>query len=307
MAQTYPKGSNALSTLVWGVVAIGIGVYRLAGPHTPLTDLGKIFGIGCIVSGALLVLSSLLLSRLKKKISAAAQRMSQLNTALYGGTHEREMVGPGAISTAGLDRAFYEQATAALEALGFVRQGDYVNLTLRRAMPNTHAVIRALIGDEGRVICAVYHALHKAGTRRVDSRVVEFETELSSGEFITTSNSALAGKTSEFIGISRRHLPVATSPAELLAAHRQHVDEVLTAKPGVSAVAIHDLSELLASQDRLQMVKVRFRNSAAFDPAAEIRKVAGKPLNEAQAEYAAEAARLHAERVANHVPPPPTA
>lgn len=271
----------------------------------PLATLSKIFGLASIAFGILSLLTPLPKARLKRTVAGAALKQHKLNKAIYGGPHERTFVGLGAIAAAGLDEVFYEQTTKELERLGFVPQADYVNVTLQRAMPNATTILRSLIGDEGRIMSAVYHLRATTPAKIFQSRNVEMETEFTDGTFATTSTASRAAKTSEFPGISRRFTEQGTTPADLLNAHQRHVAEMLTDKQGVEPVIMRDAAELYASQDRLHMLKTSFRNSGAFRPDVEIQRVAGKQLNAAQQDFAAQTARLHAEALAKEGKPSP--
>ena len=69
-----------------------------------------------------------------------------------------------------------------------------------------------------------FYGLHRVmqfiGLHARDLRIVEFESELSDGSFVTTSNCTEAAKVSEFPGISRQFLWKSVTPAELYAAQR---------------------------------------------------------------------------------------
>ena len=135
------------------------------------------------------------------------------------------------------------------------------------------------------------------GLHARDLRIVEFESELSDGSFVTTSNCTEAAKVSEFPGISRQFLWKSVTPAELYAAHRAHLQRVLSEKPGILPYSFKSFDDLCAAQDRLDQLKSRHRNSLAFDPAADIARINGKPLTPDQQAMAEEAAEIHARRI----------
>jgi len=128
-------------------------------------------------------------------------------------------------------------------------------------------------------------------------RAVDLETELSDGSFVTTSDATQAAKASEFTDISRVFLPQGTPPAQLLAAHREHLQQILAAKPGVSPVVVRSFDELRESQNRLHMLKSQHRSSPAYNLADQISRISGEPLNAAQQEMADEAAAMHSRRM----------
>jgi hypothetical protein len=75
------------------------------------------------------------------------------------------------------------------------------------------------------------------------------------------------------------------------------VREELEQKGGrVTPVILRTFEDLCASQDRLQLLKSRHRNSAAFDAGAEVIRHGNGEMTPEQVELAEEVARLHRER-----------
>jgi hypothetical protein len=173
-------------------------------------------------------------------------------------------------------------------------------------MPWAKVVTRSFLSADGTVMGGVFDIRARGAMRFLQLisvlprrlRAVEFETELSDGTFVTTSDAKQASKASEFTGISRQFLPQGTAPAKLFEAHQHHLRAQLDAKPDVTPMISHTAKDLWASQDRQQMIKSRHRNSAEYDPAENVARIVGKPLNELQRAAAEEAAALHAERLA---------
>ena len=118
-------------------------------------------------------------------------------------------------------------------------------------------------------------------------QTVECESELSDGSFVVTANTFEADKTLGFPGISRRQLPGASSVADIVRTHRDHMRELLTSKPGVVPCRISGYEQLRAAQDRMQLIKNGHRNSEAFDVNAEWRNVAGRELSDDEREAVA--------------------
>lgn len=260
------------------------------------------------VIGGLLSIAALL-ARKRPGITDAAENVDNLYGKLYADVkHERRLVDESLIVEYGLDPNFYTTTTTALQALGFRRMADYVNCHLEKAAPWSKVVTRAFLSADGTVIGFVYNVRfdsshggsQTANTESPDFRTTEFETELSDGTFVQTSNATSAGKTLEIPGISRRFFPRTLPPGDLLANHHQHL--LVTApfrQVGVAPLVLKSFDDLCEASDRRNQLKSRHRNSADFDMVAEIAKVAGKPLTVEQQEMARQAADLHAQRTSS--------
>jgi hypothetical protein len=184
---------------------------------------------------------------------------------------------------------------------------DVVDVETERTWLRCRAVIRTFLSGDGTAMCGVYHArfggwvgllsLIRVLPRKL--KITDFETELTDGTFVTTSDAQSVVKTTDFPGISRVLLPRGTPTPALWAAHSEHVQRELAGRePGVRAMVLRTYEELGASQDRLQLLKSAHRNSAAFDPAAEIALSSDKPLTAEEQALADEIARLHRDRIA---------
>ena len=172
-----------------------------------------------------------------------------------------------------LDQSFYQYATTALKKEGYRYVDDVVNVTASNSWPKNHAVLRHFIGDEGATMCAIYHLrlygfvalvqrLNGNGDRL---KIVESETELNDGTFVTTANNAEAERTTGYSFQDRLQLPLVTAPEVVARQHRTHLASVLHSKPpGTLPVRIFDAFQLQESQNRLHLKKCEFRKSAGF-------------------------------------------
>jgi hypothetical protein len=219
---------------------------------------------------------------------SAAEGIHEMQKGMYAGAHEYRHVDDSALK--GLDVSFYERATAALEELGFRRMGQIVDVTAERVTPWARAVLRCHLDTTNTIMAAAYDVKMRKWYRGLqlmrvlpgDFRTIDLETELSDGRFVATSNAPEAAKATDYPGIHRRFFSRDVPIAELVEHHRQHVRECLATDDGISAepVVQESFEAYRASQDRMQILKSKHRASAAYDPAAEIQRVMGRPLNE---------------------------
>lgn len=303
-AERPPRNVGRVFTLAIAAAVLGAVAFAWLAQGTALGE--PALWILCYVGGAsvFVVLIACLFGRTPAQ---AAREIHRQNRAIYAGAHERRFVDEREIAAAGLDRAFYGAATAALERLGFRQIGDVVDVTLQAAMPGYRSVVRGFLGRDGTVIGAAYHlrvpfalrVLTRLGLATPIPPSVEFETEFDDGTFASTSTAESAAQAPEFPGLSRRFLPTGTPPVDLLAEHERHVAELIAAGAAAGAaiapLAFADATACLASAERLDELKARHRRSPEYDPAEFIANVAGRELTTAERSLADEARRLHFE------------
>jgi hypothetical protein len=303
-AGTGGKPSLSLANLFWPLLLAAYSIYRLV--LTRPLPLPTMLWYGFIAVLSVLLVFAVLLGRAAGTPKEAAKSIDDMNRAVYAGVHERRSTDESTITEYRLDLGFYRRSTEALENLGFRTLADYVDVTMERATPWAKAVIRSFLHVDGKVMAGVFdirmsgwqRSLQVIGLMPRSLRAIDMETELSDGSFVTTSDAVQAGKTLEFPGISRRFLPAGTSPADLSVAHRDHLRDLLAQKTAsVIPLVLRSFADLCASQDRLQLLKSSHRSSAAFDAAAQLARIAGRPLTDPQSEMAREVADLHAQRV----------
>lgn len=292
-----------IGNILWPLALSAYAIFRLTRP-VPMPILSTVWYYVLAIIGGLLSIAALFGRKLPGP-SQSAEQIDNLNSKIYAEVkHERRRVDENTIAEYRLDPGFYNTATAALQALRFSKVADYVDCHLEKSAPWMRSVLRAFLSSDGTVMGAVYNVrllswyrvVQLIGVISRDMRTTEFETELSDGSFVSTSNATDAGKTSEFPGLSRKFFSKSTLPSELYANHREHIREIIFERPGVTLLVLRSFEDLCAAQDRQNQLKSRHRNSANFDMAAEIAKVVGKPLTAEQQEMAQQAADLHAQR-----------
>jgi hypothetical protein len=102
-------------------------------------------------------------------------------------------------SVKGLDRAYYEEVSKELGELGFQKLADVEYLHLSKAHPACRTVVRWFVIEHGQIAASAYQKmgagkqglLGRMFSAKRESRVVDFQTAMSDGSFVLTSN---AGK-----------------------------------------------------------------------------------------------------------------
>jgi hypothetical protein len=284
---------------LWPLALVALGSYNLSRPASSHT-----YGWIMIVVGGVFAALGLFAWRFGSP-SRGAKKVDELYQQTYSGVHEKRVVDESTIRAYRLDESFYSATTEALERLGFRRLNDVVDVDSERTWLRARTVIRTFLSKDGTTMGGIYHLrfggwVGLLSVIRVlprNLKTTDFETELTDGTFVTTSDAPLAGMTSEFPGISRIFLPPGTPTAALWEAHVAHVHRELSDRdPGVTATLLRTYEDLSASQDRLQLLKCRHRNSPDFDMGTEIALASRKPLTSEQQAMADEAERLHRER-----------
>jgi len=299
------RQSVGAGSVIWPLLLMGLGIARVVLHHRGvLHGSGSAWDWVMIVAGGLFALLGLFAWRVGSP-GRGAKKIDELNQSVYSGVHHRRIVDESTIRGYGLDMEFYIQKSEELGQLGFRWLKDIVIVELEQNWMRCRSVIRTFLSGDGSTMSGVYHArfggwvglLSKIGLLPRKIQVTDFETELSDRTFVTTSNAPMAGKSSEFPGISRLFLPAGTSASELWEAHCEHVREEIEQKGGrVGPVILRTFEEMCAAQDRLQLLKSKHRNSAAFDAGAEVMRHGNGKMTLEQLEMADEVARLHRER-----------
>lgn len=197
----------------------------------------------------------------------AAQRILSHLAAVYQPTHEYVPADPKAFRH--LDVRWYDRTAEVLEARGFRRFADLEDKTITNA-PNTvlrPTFLRAMVSRDGTVTGALYDPRLRGLVfrvllwllRKLPGKVTDFETELSDGTFIATSNAMAASTIGLPPSIHAAWLPMQTQPLTVYATHTARVQAYLSAHPGVSPVIIESTEAMLQSQDRQNALKAAFR------------------------------------------------
>jgi len=264
------------------------------------------------------------------EIDEAATKLVDLQEALFDRPHEYRKVDPADFDR--LDLGYYDDTRAWLEAQGFTWLADVENVTLSGAMPNLRTFLRVMAGEGGAVTAAVYQvrldppvekkavdegddeaevdeepaegALAKASPedaddaaderpapKRVDA--LEFETELEGGTFLVTNGLKDSDKTADAGGIDKLRLPAGTPREKVLAEHRRRVAQARAA--GGVARVLNTFDEVMASQLRLQDLKVAHQRNVGYFNESELAKNGGAGMMFGK-EIAERAKQIYAER-----------
>lgn len=186
-----------------------------------------------------------------------------------------------------VNQTFYKRTQRALENAGFYFVADMENVTLSQLHPNTRTFLRAMIHEGGHVNAAVYN-IRPTGIYRAmawfrmvprDVSVVEFESELSDGHFLVTTN-ASEDKLDPEPGMLVKTVHEETPVAEIFDRHRRALERYLSENPGVEPVRFSDYDDVLQSQHRQQELKCEYRRSIGYITEDEMLRIAGKSKTE---------------------------
>jgi hypothetical protein len=265
-----------------------------------------------IVFGCLAILLNLFMRSIGGTTpEEGAKRLVETQQKLYAGAHEYRRVGPEAFN--GLDLGFYERTTAALESLGFRYLGDVEDVSIADVWPRTQAILRVMVGEAGTTNVAVYHARFFGAVRLLQTvrllpgklLMIDVSSELDSGTHVATGNTLKADTTAPFPRHSKRRYPRDTPPDELLRLHREHLREALAAEPGARPLRFETLEDVLASQNRSELIKAAHQKGIGYINEAELKAVLEKKeLGATERQLLAE---IEAQRRTNPPPPPPRA
>jgi hypothetical protein len=195
--------------------------------------------------------------------------------------------------------------------LGFRYLGDVEDVTVANTWPRSQAVLRVMLGDGGTVTAAVYHlrifgvmrGLQFVGPLPRKLLTIDLETELSNGQFVSTGNTLKSDTTAPFPGISKRRFPPDTLVEVLLEHHREHLRDALASAPGVRALGLASLEDVLESQNRQVVIKSAHKARIGYIDERELKSVLRKEkLSPSGQRVVAEIRSLHR---AQSAPTPP--
>ncbi len=221
---------------------------------------------------------------------AAAGRILKQHKAIYGSEpYEYRIAEPSEFPE--LDHEFYDRVRSWLEAQGFRFLGDRENVTLSRVAPDSRTFVRSLLSADGTIFGGAHHMKNRrAKNLPADIRTVEFETELSDGTFVATSNSP--ARTLPVPSIEIERLAAESPPDELLRIHRERLAQVFEARPYLAATRLQTMDDVIAFQRRMQAVKAKHKQSIGYVNVASVEKAVGRPLRETERIFGAELERL---------------
>lgn len=218
---------------------------------------------------------------------AAARSMLEQNRALWGSEpHEIRMASLADFPN--LDHAFYDQYRQQLESMGFRFLADWENMTLSRVFPQMRTMLRVMVSTDGSIRCAAYHI------RNLNPQVktYDFETELSDGTFLTTSNAR--DRSLSTPGIDSKKFPTSTSLSDLLQFHQQRLAEKLATNPTLKPMLATSIEDNLKMQNRQQQLQAKHKRETGFVNAEDIKKIKGRQLLPQEQDIVVELERLKA-------------
>lgn len=199
-----------------------------------------------------------------------------------------------------LDLRGYRRFRAELEAQGYKYIGDFEIRVVSRTNIAMFArtMIRVLASEDGSITTNYYQfrqrrwpLVKKLATgllklswwdapkyfaKDVKTRhCVGFGTEFDDGRFLVASNAEAAGKITMPPIIENHFFPYGTPPAVLLEAHRQRMQEILRASPGVKPVVTSSVEDVLRGHHRLSAQKAAYRASVRWITQDELRAMSG--------------------------------
>lgn len=183
-------------------------------------------------------------------------------------------------------RQHCERQEQALRELGFKPLGDYEPRHLG-AQLGRPTFIRFMRDGDGEIVAANYRVY----PRRPDGwlrllmlvlgqwkrpKVIEFQSELSDGRFVITNNTAGLDPFEGGPDFFSESFPARKPARRLLDYHRQVLADLKSNNPGLEVVAIPDFAALVASEERQQALKTRYRRKVGLATEDELRLILGR-------------------------------
>lgn len=217
-------------------------------------------------------------------IQQAATRILDIIEATYQSTHRYVSANPSDYRH--LDIKWYDATAQLLVRNGFRSLADVEDKTITES-PGTvlsAIMLRCMVSRDGSVTAALYHPHLKPFwlramlwlTGKLPKHVTDFETELTDGSFVATSNAAAAASIAMPPMLRAEYLKAGTPPLEVLQRHRQRVSEVLAANPGVTARVVRTHADLLAAQHRQNALKAAYRGEVGGITREELDKLSSR-------------------------------
>jgi hypothetical protein len=263
------------------LLLLAVAAYLIV--RRPETNVGGWILRGALIGIALLWLGFWWLTRdLATDPKDAADDIVRMQKALYAEQHEYRAVRPSEFRD--VDIAFYDQTQKTFEREQFRFLGDIEDVTATREFPKMRTFLRLMAGDSGTIQLACYHLkmrgflrlLQLVGALPSNIKTLDLETEMSDGSFIVTANTQGVDTTGAVPRVARYLHPRETAPLELLALHREQVQQASIREGGLAPVRVNTLDDLIASQHRLQAIKNAHKASMGYMDAKELRQIAGE-------------------------------
>jgi len=157
----------------------------------------------------------------------------------------------------GLDLTYYSNMTNELVELGYKLIGDYENVKVNSRNPSSKTFLRWLISPDSYWVVSVYHFLKTE--LGISLKLIEVETELSDGIFLTTSNAVKASSIAKPDRI-RNVYSSNSSTTELLSIHMNRIKEYLSIN-NVKPIMLFNDFDVINLQKRQHVIKSDFRKN----------------------------------------------
>jgi hypothetical protein len=216
---------------------------------------------------------------------AAARWLENLHNC-YDELHEYVAVDVANIP--GIDRCFFDRYTRDFAAAGFDLLGDLEDRTIGRIARLGPSIYRAFLDETGSILALICQQ------PQVGESAIRLQSELAEGEFLVTEN-VLATRDKHDVaivpGIEYQLFDAEANIHPLLQAHREALANSLG---GAGAVAVRcaDLSEIIASQHRLESLRNAHKQSIGYINAADMRAICGGEMDQLHRDLLDEIERL---------------
>jgi len=202
-------------------------------------------------------------------IEKTAGHLKNLTQSLYVPRHEYRQV--DARTFRHLDLDFYDRIRDTLVSRGCVWLGDVENVTMKGKGIDFRTFIRVLVSEDRATSIGVYHpkprfwiAMLLWVFRVKLGRLIDCESELSTGEYFITSNATQASKLNPPPGFNIKFFALNTGHEAVFEAHRRRLRDFMTANPGIRATAMRNSEDVLEMQHRMQAVKAAHRKGLGY-------------------------------------------
>jgi hypothetical protein len=218
---------------------------------------------------------------------AAARAMLEQNRIIWGSDpHEIRITSLADFPN--LDHAFYERYQQQLESKCFRFLADKEDMTMSRVFPHMRAMMRVMVSSDGSVCSAAFHIRNLSP----EIKAVDFETELSDGTFLASSNAP--DRTLPVPGVDARHYPTSTSVDDLWQYHQERLSAKLSNHPWLSAVLVRTVEDNIQMQSRQHELKAKHKREAGLVNAEDIKKIKGRQLLPHEQDIVVELERIKA-------------
>ncbi len=234
------------------------------------------------------IISKLISNYLRKKSSKkGAKKIYETQKEIYSKRHEYQEINPNVFTF--LDLSFYDKIRDLLLSERFKFMGDYENMTLSKIAPNMRTFIRTMLDPSGTIMTGIYHFKARGWIKFIlmftkipsQNKTIDFESELDNGTFICTSNTLKMDTTGDVPGIVRNQFPSNIPVLEMLNNHKNSIQNILSQSSGVKLLKMNSLAEILSSQQRLQDLKNKHKQSFGYMDKTELEKISQNSYKEA--------------------------